>query len=119
LFVDAYPIDAGDTLARTRFDDLFLPLASLYPISLSSLAVTLFHSLGPLLRGIRQHARLLATIVFFLVGLWLLLFVGGSTGGRSLQKYIINGDAFGYIVLFVFLPMIWVFIASGLPNDRY
>jgi hypothetical protein len=119
LFADAYPIDAGDTLARTRFDNLFLPLVSLYLISLSSLAVALFHSLGPLLRGIRQHAKLLATIVFFLVALWLLLFVGGSTGGRSLQKHIIDGDAFGYIGLFVFLPMIWVFIASGLPDERY
>jgi len=29
-FADAYPIDAGATFARTRFDNLFLALVSLY-----------------------------------------------------------------------------------------
>ena len=119
LFADAYPIDADATLARMRFDNLFVALAPLYLISLGSFAVALFHSLGPLLRRVRQYARLLVMIAFLLIGLWLLLFVGGPTGGSSLQKLIIDGDAFGYVVLFVFLPLIWVFVASELPDDRW
>jgi hypothetical protein len=116
LFAEAYPIDVGATFARTRFDKLFLALVALYIISLVSFAVALTHSLGPLFKGFKQHVRLLATIAVLLIGLWLLLFVGGSAG--SLQRSIIHGDAFGYIVLFVFLPMIWVFVASELPDER-
>jgi hypothetical protein len=117
-FADAYPIDAGATFARTRFDNLFLALVSLYLISLCSFAVALFHSLGPLLRGVGQYAKLWAGLPFLSVCLWLLLFVGTPTGGTSLQKHIIDGDALGYVVSFVFLPMIWVFIAAELPDDR-
>jgi hypothetical protein len=117
LFADAYPIAAG-TFARTRFDNLFLALVSLYLISLSSFAVALIHSLGPLLREVRRYAKLWAAITFCSVCLWVLLFVGSSTGATGLQKSIIDGDALGYIVLFVFLPMILMFIASELPDDR-
>jgi hypothetical protein len=117
-FSSAYPIDPGATFAKTRFDNLFVPLVLLYVISLSCFAVALIHSLVPLLRDFWKYARLLGTMVFFLIALWLLLFVGGPVGGRSPQRFITDGDALGYLVLFVFFPMLWAFLVTGLPAER-
>jgi hypothetical protein len=118
LFADAFPMAKSTAMAKTRFDNLFLPLVLFYVISLASFAVALFHSLGPLLREIGSQKRLVVTVLFFLLALWLLLFTGGSVGTRSLQKCIVEGNAWGYIVLFVFFPIVGVFLASELPNDR-
>jgi hypothetical protein len=118
LFADAFPMAKGAAIAKIRFDNLFLPLVSLYVISLASFAAALLHSLGPILRDIGKQKRLVVANLFFLLGLWLLFFTGGSAGTRSVQKCVIEGSAWGYIVLFVFCPIVGMFLASELPNDR-
>ena len=116
VFANTFPIEASAVLARMRFDYVFLPLVSLYIVSLTMFTVALIHSLGSLVRALNKHLTLLLGIAFFLAGL-LLLFAGGSSGG-SLRNYIVEGNLWGYIVLFVFFPIVGVFLASELPSDR-
>jgi hypothetical protein len=118
LFAEAYPIDESAAFAKTRFDNLFLPLASLYVISLATFAVAVLRSFGPILREIRKYARLALGIAILLGGLWLEFFVRISSGNGSLQRYVIEGNAWGYVVLFVLFPMVSIFLAASLPEDR-
>jgi hypothetical protein len=118
LFGAAFPIDNSAHLAKAWFDSVFVPLTLLYAMSLSVFAVALISSVGALVRQASKQTLLMAGIVLFLLGLFLIFFVGGSPGSRSLQKYIIEGNAWGYVVLFVFLPIFGVFLAAELPNER-
>jgi len=117
LFANAYPIGPDDAFAKTRFDNLFLPLVSMYVVSLSCLAAAVARSLRTLLTDVRKHWRLLVSIVFFPFGLWLILFVREQTARTDLQLLIIHGSAYGYVLLFVLMPILFAFLAAGLPEQ--
>lgn len=75
-------------------------------------------SLARILQDIGKYGLLLAATVFFSVGLGVVLFADGSPAGKGIQRMIVEGDTLGYVVLFVFFPMIWIFLAAGLPKER-
>jgi hypothetical protein len=59
LFADVFPIQTEATIARARFDNLFLPLVSLYAISLLLFVVAFLRALGPILGNMKEHWRFL------------------------------------------------------------
>jgi hypothetical protein len=117
LFANSYAASSETTFAGTRFYNLFLPLVSLYVITLTCFAVAVVRSLAPLLRHIGKNGVLLGAIVFFLVGLCVVLFVDGRPTGKGIQRMITEGNALGYVALFVFFPMIWMFLTASLPSE--
>jgi len=118
LFADVYRIDPSATFAKTRFDNLFLPLVLFYVISLPCLAAAFIYSLPSILIDVPGNWRVLLPMAFFLFGLWLELFVPGRTMHKDLQQTIIDGHVTGYIVLFVIIPLAFGIIAAGLPGPR-
>ena len=118
VFDDVYRIDPSNTLAKARFENLFLPLVLIYAISLPGFAASIIRDLPLILRDLRSHLRLLVPLIFFLFCLWLELFVRVPTRHKDLQQTIIDGGATGYVILFVVLPMAFGIIAAGLPLPR-
>lgn len=118
LFEDVYRIDPGNTFAKARFDNLFLPLVLVYVVSLPCLAASIIRNLPSILKDMRWSWRLLVPMAFFLFCLWLELFVRVPTRHKDLQQTIINGGFIGYVVLFVIIPMALAIIAAGLPLPR-
>jgi hypothetical protein len=118
VFADVYRIDPGNTYAKTRFDNLFLPLVLFFVVSLPCLAASIIRNLPSILKDIRRSWRLLVPMAFFLFGLWLELFVRVPTRHKDLQLTIIDGGVTGYVILFVILPMAFAIIAAGLPLPR-
>ena len=53
LFADAFPFRAGASVARVRFDHLFLLLVSLYAITMPLFGLVFLRALGPIVRDFR------------------------------------------------------------------
>ncbi|WP_157817260.1 hypothetical protein [Bradyrhizobium sp. SK17] len=117
-FADVYPIDPNDAFAKTRFDNLFLPLVLIYAASLPCLGVSILRNLPSILGDLRRNWQVLAPLAFFLFGLWLELFVPGHTVHKDLQQTILDGRVVGYVVLFVILPLAFAICAAALPLPR-
>jgi hypothetical protein len=65
VFADVYRIDPSDTFAKTRFDNLFLPLVLIYAASLPCLAVSIIRNLPSILGDLRRNWRFLVPLAFF------------------------------------------------------
>ena len=117
LFADVFPIEKEATIARTRFDNLFLPLVSLYAISFLLFVVAFLRALGPILSNLKEHWKFLLGVPLFAIGLWLLLFHRGSSP-HSLQKLVIEGYAWGYLSFFVIFPIFFFLLSASLPKYR-
>jgi hypothetical protein len=117
LFANTFPIDKGATVAKARFDNLFVPLVTLYVISLSVFVVAFLHSLGPIVRNMREHGIFLVGIPLFVSALLGILFYAGSSR-NGLQKLIVGGHLWGYFAVFVIYPLFLMVLSVSLPNDR-
>jgi hypothetical protein len=118
LFANSYAANSETAFAGARFYNLFIPLVSLYAVTLACFVIAFVHSLASILRDVGKNGILLAAVVFFSAGLWVVLFADGPPVGRGIQRMIAQGDALGYVTLFVFFPLVWTFLAAGLPKER-
>ena len=117
LLAGVFPIQEEATIARTRFDNLFLPLVSLYAISFLLFFVAFLRALGPILGNMKAHWKFLLGIPLFTLGLLPLLFYRGSSL-HSLQKLVIEGYAWGYFGFFVIFPIFFFMLSASLPKYR-
>jgi hypothetical protein len=115
VFSNAFRFGAEALVARARFDHLFLPLVSLYAVTIPLFGLAFLGSLPPILRDFRAKWRALLLPPMMVIGLWLALTHRGSRNG--LQDLIIAGNALGYFAACVFFPLIFMFVAAVLPND--
>jgi hypothetical protein len=115
LFADTFAISAEATVARARFDYLFLPLVSLCAITFPLFGLAFLSALGPILRDVKANWRYL-TLPLFAYGFWLSLTYVGSSG-NSLQKLVISGNAWGYFVYLVLFPLFFLLMSASLPSD--
>lgn len=118
FFTDVYQIDPRATFAKTRFDDLFIPLVIFYGITLPSLLASIVRNLPAILKDFRRNIRILRGAAFFLFCLWLELFIRGPTIHKDLQQNVIDGGVIGYIILFVIIPLALAIVAAGLPLPK-
>lgn len=116
LFHYTFSDDATSAAARTRFDNLYVPLASLYAGSLLALAVAFLSSLGPILRNFKKHKLFLFVPLFGIITAAMLL--GWGTPTDRLYRLIINGHVWGYFVLFVLFPFSLLMMTASLPNEQ-
>jgi hypothetical protein len=84
VFADVYRIDPSDTFAKTRFDNLFLPLVLIFAASLPCLAVSIIRNLPSILGDLLRNW--VSGAAGFLFGLWLELFVRGKPGTKICSK---------------------------------
>jgi hypothetical protein len=117
LFAGVFPIQEEAAIARARFDNLFLPLVSLYAISFLLFVVAFLRALGPILGNMKAHWKFLWGVPLLTLGLWLLLFYRGSSP-HSLQKLVIEGYAWGYFGFFVIFPIFFFMLSASLPKYR-
>ena len=117
LFVDAIPLENASEVAKLRFVHLFVPLASLYAISLAVFGVAFLHSIASASRNIRKHAPVMLFIPVVVFCLWLFLFYAGSSRS-GLKRLIIEGNVWGHLAFFVLTPIFYVMLAAVLPNSR-
>lgn len=117
LFGMNFPIDDSSTIARARFDNLFVALVLLYGVSLTMLTVAFVASLGTTLRDIGIHWRALVIVPAFVVAPIIMVF-HESTVQRSWQMLIVAGDVRGYLAFFVLLPLCMVLLTASLPYVR-
>lgn len=115
LFANAFRFSAESSAVRAQFDHLFLPLVSLYAITIPLFGLVFLGSLPPILRDFRAKWRALLLPPMMVLGLWLILTYRGSRHG--LQDLIIDGNAWGYFAACVFSPLFFLFISAALPND--
>ena len=119
FFKESFPISPTATMARIRFDNLFIPLSGLYIVSLATFAVALLHSLVPLLRTFRKHGFILLGTAVFLAFFASFFFQQSDyLGASSLKRYVIDGNLWGYFGLFCVLPFLGIFLAAELPEER-
>jgi hypothetical protein len=90
LFANAFPMEGASAAARTRFDDLFVPLASLFAFSLAMFGAAYLASIPAALKDVRRHAPAMFLAPVLVFSLWLLLFSAGSSPS-DLQRLIIGG----------------------------
>jgi hypothetical protein len=116
LFANALPMGGASALARSRFEHLFAPLASLYATSLAMFGLALLTSIPAALRNMKRFGpvMLLSLVVSFCF--WLFLFNAGSALS-SLQRLIVGGEALGYVVVFVCIPMLYLILIAALPHS--
>ncbi|XSC45227.1 hypothetical protein ACF1BQ_003120 [Bradyrhizobium sp. RDT10] len=117
LLAGVFPIQEEATIARTRFDNLFLPLVLLYTISFLLFVVAFLRALGPILGNMKAHSKFLWGVPLLTVGLWLLLFYRGSSP-HSLQRLVIEGYVWGYFGFFVLFPIFFFMLSASLPKYR-
>jgi hypothetical protein len=117
LLAGVFPIQEEATIARTRFDNLFLPLVSIYTISFLLFVVAFLRALGPILGNMNAHSKFLWGVPLLTVGLWLLLFYRGSSP-HSLQRLVIEGYVWGYFGFFVIFPIFFFMLSASLPKYR-
>jgi hypothetical protein len=117
LFVNAIPIEGGADIAKARFHHLFVPLVSLYAISLGTFGVAFLYSFGTASKNIRKHGPLMLFIAVVVFCLWLFLFYAGSPQS-GLKRLIIQGNALGYLGFFVLTPIFYLILTAALPGSR-
>jgi hypothetical protein len=108
---------AASEIAKDRYHHLFVPLVSLYAISLGVFAVAFLYSIGATLRNVGKHAPVTLFIALVVFGLWLVLFYAGSSPS-GLKRMIIQGDMWGYLVLFVLIPIFCLVLTAALPSSQ-
>lgn len=115
LLSDAFPMGGASAVSKSRFDHLFVPLASLYAISLAMFAVAFISGLPSAMKDVRKHAPalFLSAVLFF--ALWSFFFAASSYPAAP-QRLIVSGSLWGYIVVFVFTPMFCLILTGALPN---
>lgn len=117
LFAGAFPMDTASAAARVRFDHLFVPLASLYAISVAMFCVAFLASIPSGLNDPKRHVPALFLSLVMLFGLWSFFFVASSYPAAP-QRFIVRGDLWGYIVVFVLVPMFCLILTAALPNSN-
>ncbi|QWG20438.1 hypothetical protein KMZ68_11675 [Bradyrhizobium sediminis] len=116
LLADAFPMEGASAIARARFDHLFVPLASLYAISLAMFGVAFLASIPGALKNLRRHTPALFLSLVLVFALWSFFFPASSFPAAP-QRLIIRGDLWGYIVIFVFIPIFCLILTGALPNS--
>ena len=113
---NVFPMGDASAAARARFDHLFVPLISLHVISLMVFVIALLASVSAALRNIRKYAVVMLLAVVLPFGMWLFLSSASSTPS-SLQRLIIGGHVWGYVVAFVFSPILYFVLTAALPTS--
>jgi hypothetical protein len=116
LFANAFPMEGASAAAKTRFDHLFVPLASLFTFSLAMFGAAYLASIPAALKDVRRHAPAMFLAPVLVFSLWLLLFSAGASPS-GLQRLIIGGHVWGYVVVFVFTPILYLILTGALPNS--
>lgn len=112
---NVFPMGDASAIAQARFDHLFVPLISLYVISLVAFVMALLGSVPAALRNIKRHAVVMLVAAVLPLGMWLFLSSSSSTPS-SLQRLIISGHVWGYVVVFVFSPILYLVLTGALPQ---
>jgi hypothetical protein len=117
FFSSAFPI--SDAVARSRFDNLFVPLSCAYLFSLTVFVAAIAHSLAALFREFGKHGLILLGTAFLFVFLVSFFFQSVDYfGAGSLKRHVIDGDFWGYFVVFCIIPFLGIFLAAELPKER-
>lgn len=117
LFSNAFPTENASEIAKVRFHHLFVPLVSLYAISLGVFAVAFIYSFGAALSNVGKHVPVILFIALVMFCLGLVFFYAGSSPS-GLKRLIIQGDMWGYFGLFVLMPIFCLVLTAALPNSQ-
>jgi hypothetical protein len=112
-----FPIDASSTIAKVRFDSLFVPLFLIYGLSLPMLFAAFLSCLDVTLRNIRKHWRILIAVPMF-IGTPALMVFHKSTSLFGWERLIVVGNMWGYLEIFVLFPLCLLFVTASLPYVR-
>jgi hypothetical protein len=110
-------MENASEIANVRFHHLFVPLVSLYAISLGAFSAAFVYSSGVASRNIKKHAPVLLFIALVVFCLGLFLFYAGSSPS-GLKRLIIQGNVWGYLGLFVITPIFCLVLTTALPSSR-
>jgi hypothetical protein len=114
LFAEHLAFD-GPSMAKARFENLFVPLTLIYAVSLPMLAAAFLYSLDAMLRDTRKNWPVLVVVPIFIVAPVLMVF-HESFVARNWQRLIVAGEAWGYVVMFVLFPLCLLVLTASLPN---
>jgi hypothetical protein len=116
LFAENINFD-GSSVAKARFENLFVPLMLIYVLSLPVLASAFLCSLGATVLNLRKHWPVLVGVPLFIIAPVMLLFQE-SFVAHNWQRLIGAGEVWGYLLMFVMFPLCLLFLTASLPNQR-
>jgi hypothetical protein len=112
-FAKNFPIEGG-SVAKVRFDNLFVPLALIYAFSLPMLVGALLSNLGVEPRDKKYWSALILVPIFVLAPA--LMVFDKSQFAQTWQAHVVAGDAWGYVVWFIIFPVALLGLTAALPN---
>ncbi|MCC8971968.1 hypothetical protein [Bradyrhizobium brasilense] len=116
MFADGIPMSA-EAIARVRFEHLFLPLVSLYPVTFSLFLIASLGDLATILRDLREQWKYL-TMPLFCFAFWALLAHRKSSGYSAVQVALGGGHLWAYVAIFVLFPLFFLVLSASLPGNR-